>query len=1430
MMCMVFFSFIIFSFSNSFGMSDDAKRLSLVTLVSQQEYNDRVYSLSRAQRTELEYARNELSNNPQSDAAQKRLKNIADQGYVPALYPLIINESGRGDIVAATNLSYQGAFQGDPASALTLASLYAPQPDTQEDEQALDTRNQLRIQWLNAASTKRVLYDPVKLELVGAYVHDSAKRYLHESLQEQQKKSEELFSQYSDAQLNQGEKDILNGCSDTILASFLIKRHVDNGSTESKKRAIGLAEKIVASESFHPEQFRAAGARVALESLNTEQTPAKIKTRASQLLTVWDQKEAGMFELVPVHPLESAKPKFVAPDCSSESFQALIDGAENNFEGTACVDAAMLLNMHRNRYERVKQAVKIYLERALRDSDPAVKRALIEQCQLNPENLYPFYVKAFNQYAHELSLKDGLLQEEADFMNEQLKKVMQKADKGDVQASFYAYQLLMNSPKCFTCIPVQEMEKVQTHYFKKALDAGNWEAICVSLSRMRTMAPITAEQLCGSMKFWTKAYTVSSKLSQDAPDVGQFASLAAESELKITELLELKKERGNTADDVSFYFHAAATLAPKDPTAAFIAFKLGQEIIFETRQDTFKKRELYQLTGLEASLRACAARGEGWAYFAQAYYTACSAVNPGMPMTAEQEALNIIAKMEKAKDLLRQASEATEPHKNFSEFGNYDVDVTKGIAYVNLFKVRPNEIYIQKAFELFQPAVDARNSKGMYNWARATLDGYGRKGQAAFEQAVNYLIQAATQNHPPSKECLEKMRAEGMRFAAECGGTMTSPMCDAIDACMPFHARALIESTRQKIDPVEEYKSLEEQANKGSLEAMVMLGLKCKEGSGTEKSLKNAEARFIDALLAWDGNAALAAEVRVAYAGLIETSETNVRAQIARCKASIYTFFQGGTQNETAAQEVINGLKNAHKLMQSGDEKDAELFYSSGLARAIDDCLKNYHYPDTFLDGLVDFYVQRILAFPGEVQDAQKGQLLGAPIRELITRTEGVFSMQLVRILMNDQEMQALDAVIRSLGRLIGQIKNNTDFEYLRGLLLTLQSVAEPESSVRVHPKENFRKAFTSETKQIFGSLAKRGHIGARYMNAYIAVHGHSLCSSNMNDRNRGVALFEELAAQKDVRSLLALTAIADENPGTKPKERLAQAKKMQKYLNMIIEKEPENDAAYRILIGVYVNNPTLKPAHLEDCSEQKCVDYILSLFSKSKTLENPLVDCSRVLLRIRKQEATQELVADFQKILSQSDSHNSGDDKCFETLRAHYEDKNFNTMIDRWARDCIALEREKKQPNERDIARIYALNAWMHAIMVRTYRLEKLSNPTSEVIAKKLNAAYAKFEECFKASTQNGQHASPLIYLLKGHLDLIMPQDSNGISACRQMIKAGVLIMEQQQWDLADVPMFVTCLNDYRLLVKTRMPAIKEIVLKEVNGYLRKFGVPEFT
>ncbi len=1183
----VFFLGLVFSLSI---VTLTAQQVAVVPKLSYQEFYQRLYPLSDAQQFEYQNAARELHTFPTSKPALARLSQFADAGHMPARHDLIEAQFAARDVESSHKLSCKGASQGDPGCAITLATMYMQwsKPKIHADEQELQRCTQLSNaaeSLLRAARAKRFIHDPETKKQIATYENEEAKIVLHNYLAEKQTEFEKTLNTQ---EIKKYEKGFTTSVSDIPLACFVIKENIAKGTHEPIKSALGLAEKILSQEIFDADYLHAAGVRCAIEKLKDHEN-TKIKERAAKICNLWNDVESrvGTFQLAPSIVPRDTKKRFVTPDYSPETLSALIEHGASIYEGQDLVDAAVYLNLHREKDERVDQAVKDCLTRALQDPSPFVKQAIIEQCT---DNLSIFAHQAMQTYAQELKNKSGLLSQEVDFMNRQLQKTRDKADNGDDQAAIHIYTWLSKFPEVFTAVSVQQVESLRTEYFKKALTAGNWDAICSCLPKMRAMQPQTSEQLARAMKFWSKAYTSSADLLASSPDVVEFAALHAEAFDRLINLLSLKTETGTTIHDAEFYYHAATAFAHNDGIASLKAFQNAVQVVFLTHGDGEAKQQLYQTTGMKAVLEREAVRGQGWAYFAQAYYTFLAALNPGYAIDSRTHAQLTIQAIEQARTLLQSAATAQVPHTDFSKLDEVDLDVKKAATYYEIYKIDSNQLYLAKALELLELTIQKKSATGMYNWAMIAINGHTQKGQSVLEQSIEYLIQSTHGGCTSAENFLKEISAKGFLFVAGCGGIITTELKNKIDACLNVRmqrngeAAQIPPSVIGVMNPAEEYQLIKDKADQGNIQAMVTEALYLKEGLGVERSLSRAQARFADALLAWQGQKLVSDEIAIAYNALTEVAATDVRAQVARCKANMYTLINVYNPESDCLNKVIEDtfkeLKNMQRLMkESGNTADRQLFYSSGLATLIEKCLIKCCESPLQRFKLLEFYMHDALWFSHEISNSDNCNYLLTCINEIINKIEGFFVFPEIPIRVTMCERDAFQAAYRSLLDLLAAQVLPEYCEkllYLKALLMAYDSVIE---SLENPTKDRATKPFSSQTIMQFEELSKKGNLDARYMYAYIATHGHTICLKNQHQPTKGMALFEELAEKKHVKSLIVLVNIAKKLKTSKPKEIMQNNKKIERYLKTILEVEPRNSWAISELVALYKAYPELKAA-----------------------------------------------------------------------------------------------------------------------------------------------------------------------------------------------------------------------------------------------------------
>lgn len=1410
------------------------RKLCRVPLLSDEEFCDYVYRIGKAEHTHFKAAKKELLSNPHSEVAKNRLKALADQGYIPALYPLISNQLNLGNIPQALELSYQGAREADPICAATLASMYA-QPCDYEDEQYKNAKAQAVELWLYNASIKRIIYDSKKQAVISAYVNNTAQEYLRAVLQESQEVKEQLFLQFSDEQLNKYEKEMLKGdLVDSSLACFLIKKHINTNSNESKKRALGLAEKIVSDSIFYPEQLDAGGIRAALESLNNEHTPAKIKTRVSQVLANWHEKEVCRSEFVEVYQKEP-KRKFVSPGYSPEVLQELIHEAPNVYEGIDLVEAALYLHLHRSKDSRALEAMTSCLERALQDPDPMVRQAIIEYCV---DDLLPFSEKAMNKYATELQANAGLLEEEANFMNAHLQALIKKAGSGDDQAAMRVYDLVKNHGSCFTCIPEESRESVCYKYHKQAFEAGNYTAVCMGLPAARAMNPKTTTELSEAMRFWAQVYKSSVQNRGISHVTPAPVALEKESYEKILELKQLKIAVDKNAD-ARFYFYLTYVLAHKDPVGAIEALCKALEISSLERDASCLA--LYETTGIKEFLEARGKEGKGWAHFAQGCFIGVT--TRSMQCRNEEDCLYTIKSIERARTCLKNALNASEPYKNDALLNETALDINKGMRYYRLFQLNKKQIYLQKAVELYNDAIAKGHSQALYEYAKLILNGHDQKGQRGLEQAIDYIIRSTNQNNCHAYKLLQSIEQKGLYYVSECGGTITAELKKRIDACLENKKKEeqLLPSTDQSNTAVdimsheEEYALIKRMADQGNIEAKISVAMKLRDGNGVKQSVEDSHEYFTQALLEWDGktNKKL---FGVAWAALVDANEQDVRVRAARAKYQVHDLVsQMETKVLTDQQmnerlSVLNNDINYIMAARKGTHANNQLFYTSGLAQLIKDTISIFGTEDIFLYNLLDAYMKRLQAFPDEIKDDKKSSLLTVPVKAIIFRSHGLLKVDVGAVTMSQEEEAANKRALESLNAVIKKdiwATNKEQLEYLKALALIMKSIHEAAKSqalasvITSTTQDKSRnasdlialfatqsKSSYSEASTMLNALSKRKYADAIYMQGYLAIHGNALNPCITKENARGMALLEELAKQKHINALFTLTKIYSEEmkKTNKTSERLSYAKKMEKNLATIVSIEPENQFALTLLLSTYVDNPQMRPSNLpEGSSEKECVDYILGLLPRV-AFTQPVKDICSMILRIRKNEMSLDLLAHIQHCLTMCESVSVEIDRAWQALEEHYV-RDFSKKFDQWANNYSEQEKAKKKSNKQLVSQIYAINQWLHTLIARAFKIRMQIEKDYPALKSKIQKeAEEKAYQCYKKSCE---YPSALSHLLMSGLELMSSRQvsPDQLQQAQNYIEKAMIIMEQENLHKENVPLFESSLNDYLLYVKNFLP-----------------------
>lgn len=1445
-MHMVFLLLFAFSFFNtSIGMSENQQRFCQVPTISQDEFNVQVYPISRPLRTEFEMAKKELIEQPESEVAKNRLKVLADQGYVPALYPLISNQLNLGNIPQALELSYQGACKSDPACALTLASIYAQTCDS-EDEQYSSVRKQAVEQWLYNASVKRVLYDNNKQTTVSAYVHDVAKDYLHTFLQERQEEKEQLFNQYTSEQLNKYEKDILNGVStDNALAAFLIKKRINDNSGESKKRAVAIAEKIINSPQFYPEQLHASGVRTALESLDSEQMPVKVKTRVSQLLSHWDLKEICTSELVETCQQES-KPKLVTPQYCPEVLQELIAGADRNFEGTDLVDAAIYLNMHRKKDERIEQAVTTYLDRALQDSDPAVRRALIQQCQLDTEYLFSYYYRALNLYAKDLSSKNGLLANESCFMQEQLKLSMERADRGNDEEAIWVYHLLKNYTECFTAIPEKTRTALESKYFKRAFDAGNYTALCLGLPAGRNgLSSDENDVLNQTMSFWAKGITVASRQApvEGLPEPSAIKKKAYDNIITLAGKKLSLPVKTRTIDDAIFYYQMFVGLMEHDPVRAIDAFHRAQLMIYcEDTVNDKNKINLFAKTGAHALCKRLQKEGCGSAYYVEAHNLFNQAFYLFKPESPDYF-LKVIEQLEVVRLLLKQSLAAQKPHLNFSMFSESDIDAVVGTQYYhlgshNVGSVR--ESYYKKAEEHLKKSAEQLNAKGMCEYAKLIFEGEGARGQQAFEQAIKYILKSYLLENEEAKEIVQSMLEKGIAFTKTCGGTMTASLLAEIKEFITATVRlsetdpvlSLARSTAHvSLDSEAQhahYRMVKERADEGNSEAMAALAIMFRDGQGVTADQAQAQEYFIKSLITWDGNLPYPKLLNISFAALEDCARSNLRAQIGRAKAQValslpeLKLIPSDQERNIKVIEnrntIIKTLKNVHaQMFASVDSKDRQLYFSSDLAHIINrNCTERTE--GVFLTQLAHVYAQRMLRFPQEfAADAPEMKLMLQAFEHVQRRLEQSLSIDNATAIKKQTEaaqaLKKLRDVLNDLMTNNNEYKNR--FEYLGSLCDIFLAIKEERPAV--------------QTMQTLKRLAARGNKNVMRTTGLLLIYGNKLNQKFPKERAEGIALLDRLTReQKDVRGFLdlaelSLTESMNRNK-TSNKEAAKKIKDAEQLLAQVLEIDPHNSDAQFSLAEIYFYNPTLQPTALgllgTQLTPEKREELIIKLLENVTPEQWKKANRACLLKNIMAMKNVQALEATLEQwehllLLSETD------DDISNCILTNYREHNLPLIVNRWVQDATELLQKESVPDRAKISRVQQVASWIHCMIMRTLMCKMYVNsgelvPKERELCLKANGFAQELLE--KATSYENPH--PLAYGLKALI--IMKDDIK--KAKNHIFRAG-LQLDKLKMKISDVPFLNNVFNTYLETVKLIDSSMYGKETEFISSLLKKYS-----
>lgn len=1413
------------------AMNHVSQRFCQVPSLSSQEFNDYVYPLSHPQRTEFDAVTKELLEKPHSEVAKQRLFAFTAQGHIPAFHHLARNAIVTGNMSDAIEFSHEAAVRRkDSSSELALASLYA-QSQVGEDEHYVHSRMQAAEYWLRSASVKRVIYDP-SLQLVKAYSNDQAKAYLHTLLAERQNEYEALLVSCSDEQLSRSEKDLLNGeITDIPLAGYLIKRHIDKKSGESIKRAVILAEKVLMSASFDPEFLSAANVCTALHSAR-QIAPSKIATRIDKLLSCWAEKEIRIDEKILIDKPQLAPKRFEVAHYSAKNLSELIAGAETDFEGTDCIDAAIYLNKYRKKDPQIAHAIQTYLNRALQDADPRVRKALIEKGNLEGKYGDSYAAKALDYYADELQSKTGLLHEEVDFMHAQLQKLIKRADKGDDEAAFEVFRLVRNHAPCFPEIPEGKKKELELNYFKKAFQAGNYTAVCCGLPRAQSLNLEKTADLRQAMKFWPIAYRVASRKSDAPTNLPDPQAVAAQAYEKLIEICQVKAPGEKTTDDVEFYYTLVATLADKNSQIALDA--IG--VVFSKSAEK-AHIELFEKTGAKKALEQCIQAGKGWASFALGYYTFVAAINPCPHLTIEQYSLNAIGQLEQARKHLKDALSAADPHLDYSMFSEGDIDSYIGVQYYNLYYLKraARKDLCQKALHYYQLAADQLNAKGMLEWATITLHGEGERGQSILERAVNYLIKSASLNNAEAFEYLKKMESEGFLYFSRCEGAMTSELLGRIRAFLNERKNqggALEqEASTNLIDPAVEYYRLKERADQGNIEAMVNVAVMLRDGNGVAASAQKSQEYFTKALLEWDGVTPVANAIAIAYAGL----DNNLKAYIARIKVLITSpemlgsslvLIPGNAEHNAKVlrnkEVILKSISAAQELMfASNDPTDKELFFSSGLADLIAqrcDCKME----GTFLIALAQRYMQRMRRFPDEIMVAHQQRILFKPLYDVQARLKNsLLHEDFKKNVKAPEVMKSIDDFIRDLSSFIEcnpLYKDN--FEYLLGIAHLYRSIKN--------------KTSVNEGMAIIKRLAAQGDTQAIYMQGYLALYGNVFNPNHMSaDVDAGIRLLETLGREnKHIESLLTLAEYFSVKSSLSqvPKQATKLIKRAESVL-MELLKIGQNSDALLSLAEIYLNNPTLKPIVFKDGAINDIVrnNYIHSLLDMVETTNErnrDRINYYKAILCLHNNAVSEQDLKGWQELLLKG----ANNEDIATLLSLSFANNNLSMVIDSWSNNAECTQTlPNGLPDERRISRTYSIAAWIMTVVARFNMTQKLIGK-DEKLQKGIQEATQRANHLLqKALAVKKEYQDPLAHLVKASLILGVEQvgTTDSVALAKRHIIKATLAMNEQQLKICQVPSFKELLIDYLriLAIVEKRPERHHAEAEYVNTIVKQYS-----
>lgn len=229
--------------------------------------------------------------------------------------------------------------------------------------------------------------------------------------------------------------------------------------------------------------------------------------------------------------------------------------------------------------------------------------------------------------------------------------------------------------------------------------------------------------------------------------------------------------------DPSLYYYAFMANS-QNFAKAWHQMRCAEQLVKENQKKSPGIQGKIYATGAVECLHKLAEEGKGWASWLKAWIR----FNRLEALTQETCLPDTLIILEHIHNLLTNAADAKESFE-CADLTIADIDFHKGILYKHCSSLTrfEKDKCLGAAFDSFERAAQAGHSKAQVAWAECCLEPQKvKKGQESFEQAINYLLEASDKEKVATKY-LKKIYENGYQFIPKGGGFITTEMLNKIE-------------------------------------------------------------------------------------------------------------------------------------------------------------------------------------------------------------------------------------------------------------------------------------------------------------------------------------------------------------------------------------------------------------------------------------------------------------------------------------------------------------------------------------------------------------------------------------------------------------------------------------------------------------------------